>query len=42
MVVAMAAVAGFAAGLFSFRVKSRWCPSCGRLTKAEGDRRGPA
>ena len=25
---------GFLAGLFSFRVKSRWCPSCGKLTSA--------
>ena len=23
---------GFAAGLFSFKVKSRWCPRCGALT----------
>jgi hypothetical protein len=27
------AVLGFMAGLFSFKVKSRWCPLCGaRLT----------
>ncbi|WFE24911.1 hypothetical protein O7623_15870 [Solwaraspora sp. WMMD791] len=27
-----AALLGFAAGLWSFRVKSRWCPYCGRPT----------
>jgi len=27
-----AALLGFLAGLFSFRVKSRWCPKCGELT----------
>ncbi|MFV2083249.1 hypothetical protein [Micromonospora sp. LOL_021] len=27
-----AAVLGYLAGLFSFRVKSRWCPKCGELT----------
>ena len=27
-----AALLGFCAGLWSFRVKSRWCPSCGRTT----------
>ena len=26
------ALVGFLAGLFSFKVKSRWCPSCGRVT----------
>lgn len=25
---------GFLAGLFSFRVKSRWCPTCGRTTSS--------
>jgi hypothetical protein len=25
---------GFAAGLFLFKVKQRWCPSCGSLTSA--------
>jgi hypothetical protein len=39
--IAMAALLGFLAGLFSFRVKSRWCPSCGRTTRAGVDR-GPA
>ncbi|MFY1637431.1 hypothetical protein ACN27F_29875 [Solwaraspora sp. WMMB335] len=29
-----AALLGFLAGLFSFRVKSRWCPRCGELTTA--------
>lgn len=29
--LAMAAV-GFLAGLFVFRVKSRWCPECGGWT----------
>jgi len=24
---------GFAAGLFSFKVKSRWCPQCGAMTQ---------
>jgi hypothetical protein len=23
---------GFAGGLFSFKVKSRWCPECGAAT----------
>ncbi|MFY1651109.1 hypothetical protein ACN27J_09455 [Solwaraspora sp. WMMB762] len=27
-----AALLGFLAGLFSFRVKSRWCPKRGDLT----------
>nr|MDT0659511.1 hypothetical protein [Micromonospora sp. DSM 115978] len=26
------ALLGFLAGLFSFRVKSRWCPTCGGPT----------
>lgn len=26
------ALLGFCAGLFSFKVKSRWCPRCGALT----------
>ncbi|MGC5028795.1 hypothetical protein [Micromonospora sp. DT229] len=33
---------GFAAGLFAFKVKSRWCPRCGESTHAmppgEGNR----
>ncbi|GIJ28790.1 hypothetical protein Vqi01_39520 [Micromonospora qiuiae] len=33
---------GFLAGLFAFRVKSRWCPRCGEPTHAmppvEGNR----
>ncbi|WP_189042604.1 hypothetical protein [Micromonospora sonchi] len=35
-------VPGFLAGLFAFRVKSRWCPRCGESTHAappvQGDR----
>ncbi|MFI6823290.1 hypothetical protein ACIBJE_20375 [Micromonospora sp. NPDC050187] len=27
-------VPGFLLGLLAFRVKSRWCPSCGRSTEA--------
>jgi NADH pyrophosphatase NudC (nudix superfamily) len=27
-----AALLGFCAGLWSFKVKSRWCPDCGRMT----------
>lgn len=27
---------GFLAGLFSFRVKSRWCPRCGEMTMPPG------
>jgi hypothetical protein len=23
---------GFVAGLWSFRIKSRWCPDCGSMT----------
>ena len=41
MAVAMGIALGFMAGLFSFRVKRRWCPACGRLTQA-GAGRGPA
>nr|MDT0656873.1 hypothetical protein [Micromonospora sp. DSM 115978] len=29
---------GFLAGLFSFRVKSRWCPRCGEMTVPPADR----
>jgi hypothetical protein len=29
-------VLGFSAGLFLFRVKSRWCPDCGAWTHATG------
>lgn len=32
MVVATGVLFGFIAGLFAFRVKSRWCPQCGRMT----------
>ncbi len=27
---------GFTAGLFAFRVKSRWCPECGAMPSAAG------
>jgi hypothetical protein len=27
--VALAVVLGFLVGLFSFKVKTRWCPNCG-------------
>lgn len=27
-----AGLVGFAVGLFSFQVKSRWCPKCGTWT----------
>jgi hypothetical protein len=27
------AVTGFGAGLFSFRVKSRWCAQCGQVKR---------
>jgi hypothetical protein len=30
---------GFLAGLFAFRVKSRWCPECGAATTALEARR---
>ncbi|MGW0502934.1 hypothetical protein [Micromonospora sp. NPDC003241] len=29
-----AVLLGFLAGLFAFRVKSRWCPRCGESTDA--------
>ena len=35
-----AALLGFCAGLWSFKVKSRWCPDCGRTTYPIADRRG--
>ena len=36
--VVAALVLGFLAGLFAFRVKSRWCPQCGATTNAERPR----
>jgi NADH pyrophosphatase NudC (nudix superfamily) len=30
--MALSALVGFLAGLFAFRVKARWCPSCGEDT----------
>ncbi|HET6482075.1 MAG TPA: hypothetical protein VFG35_18875 [Actinoplanes sp.] len=30
-----ALLAGFLAGLISFKVKSRWCPHCGAMTTAD-------
>ncbi|MBX7268356.1 hypothetical protein KIF24_21625 [Micromonospora sp. Llam7] len=42
MMVLSGVLLGFLAGLFAFRVKSRWCPRCGAATHAmppvEGDR----
>ncbi|MDG4774297.1 MULTISPECIES: hypothetical protein [unclassified Solwaraspora] len=35
-----AALLGFCAGLWSFKVKSRWCPDCGRTTYPMADRPG--
>jgi len=35
-----AALLGFCAGLWSFKVKSRWCPDCGRTTYPIADRPG--
>lgn len=32
LAVISALVLGFLAGLFAFRVKSRWCPVCGNDT----------
>jgi len=29
---------GFFVGLFSFKIKSRWCPDCGRTTVPAADR----
>jgi hypothetical protein len=29
------ALLGFCAGLFTFKVKARWCPECGATTTAE-------
>jgi hypothetical protein len=33
--VVTAFVLGFLAGLFAFKLKSRWCPECGAMTKFE-------
>ena len=41
LAVGSAAMVGFLTGLFSFRVKSRWCPTCGWETN-EGAGHGPA
>lgn len=32
VVIAASAVPGFLAGLFVFKVKDRWCPTCGGAT----------
>jgi hypothetical protein len=34
-IAAGAALLGFLTGLFSFKVKSRWCPECGATTLPE-------
>jgi hypothetical protein len=31
----MGVLLGFLAGLFAFKVKSRWCPRCGAFTLPE-------
>jgi hypothetical protein len=36
--VVAALMLGFLAGLFAFRVKSRWCPECGAMTNTERPR----
>jgi hypothetical protein len=41
MVIAAATgafVAGFLIGLFTFRIKSRWCPECGATTTSTESR----
>ncbi|MFD1081800.1 hypothetical protein [Micromonospora andamanensis] len=42
MMVLSGVLLGFLAGLFAFRVKSRWCPRCGASThvtpSVQGDR----
>ena len=42
MMVLSGVLLGFLAGLFAFKVKSRWCPRCGEPTHAmpplEGNR----
>lgn len=32
MAVVAAVILGFLAGLFTFRLKERWCPHCGSTT----------
>lgn len=32
---------GFLAGLFSFKVKDRWCPTCGQTTVLLHHQHGP-
>ncbi|MDG4798718.1 hypothetical protein [Micromonospora sp. WMMD1082] len=39
LAMAGCALFGFLAGLFAFRVKSRWCPECGATTLAGGGQR---
>jgi hypothetical protein len=36
--VVTALVLGFLAGLLAFRVKSRWCPTCGASTMTLAER----
>ncbi|WP_199714410.1 hypothetical protein [Micromonospora radicis] len=42
MMILSGVLLGFVAGLFAFKVKSRWCPRCGESTHAappvQGDR----
>jgi hypothetical protein len=36
------ALVSFLGGLLAFRIKSRWCPTCGRLTVPVSDQMPPA
>ena len=38
--VALSLVVGFTVSAFAFRLKSRWCPACGRMTTAMPERTG--
>lgn len=40
MAVAPAMLVGFLAGLFSFRVKNRWCAHCGATLRCPGGHEG--
>jgi hypothetical protein len=41
IVALVGAMLGFLAGLFAFKVKSRWCPQCGALTLPDRPRNLP-